>query len=99
MTIIFMIIFDTNLSICNRLIQIYIPAISIPNDKILKKKKEIISFITIVLLRYFWGAATTLSGAALRGAAVDTGAEYAGQKAKNAANNVHMKVFLITFFI
>lgn len=49
MTIIFMIIFDTNLSICNRLIQIYIPAISIPNDKILKKKKEIISFITIVL--------------------------------------------------
>ena len=49
MTIIFIIIFDTNLFIFIRLMQIYIPAISIPSDKILKKKKEIISFITIAL--------------------------------------------------
>ena len=49
MTIIFIIIFDTNLFIFIRLMQIYIPAISIPSDKILQKKKEIISFITIAL--------------------------------------------------
>ena len=49
MTMIFMIILDIIFPIFNRLIQIYIPAISIPNDKILKKKKEQISLITTFL--------------------------------------------------
>ena len=53
MTIIFINIFENNLSKRIKLMHRYIPAISIPSDKILKKKNENIYFIITFLFKDF----------------------------------------------